>query len=553
MSRTRTFAPFVFAAAAVTMAAAATFVWAPREAVAPAATAPIAFSNPYDDVQPFMEGLYAADRAIAPTPEYRIRAVIVPHHLVSSGAIAAGFRILEGQSFSRIVLLSPDHFHRCPTVLCAVDGAFSTAFGEVRGSDEAMASLRASALVTEDAALFRGEHGVHAVLPFIAEKFPGTPVVPLALSQRVPWKPVRAALLDVVRDAVGDDGILVVSSDFSHYLPLAAAEDADERTATALFAKDLDGIAKLENPAQSDCPGCLWLIASLADRDGFYNPSVLTHTNSATILRDERVPETTSHFSVAWYANDSLSGDDPAVAGDVTVTRGVPALADGAAAWWQGHGPRLVNLEGPVAARCAERENPYLFCNDLAAWSTVAGLATHWAVENNHMLDLGAAARKETVRLLEAAGETAVDASARGDGRFRAFALTTVINPVAGAKESGLPQAHAAVTRALRAAARGDFSVVLVHGGAEFRALAPKEDALLWEGLIDAGADAVFVAHSHVPGDIRIYKGKPIFRGLGNFLFDQRDDIATSTAKLVRLRKAEDGHVMFQTGLFTLP
>lgn len=552
MSRPRAIALIAFAAATLIMAAAANYVLPPASTT-PSGRGDAAFSNPYDDVQPFMEGLYAADRAIVPAPEYRIRAVIVPHHLVSSAAIAAGFRILEGQAISRIVVLSPDHFHRCPTALCTVDGTFATAFGDVGVDGDVVASLRESPHVTEDAEIFRGEHGIQAVLPFIAKKFPHVPIVPLALSQRIPWKSDREALRAAVEEAVGDDGVLAVSSDFSHYLPLAAAEEADERTASALFAKDLDAVAALDNPAQSDCPGCLWLLASLADRKGFYNPSVLMHTNSATIVRDERVPETTSHFAIAWYANDALNGDDLAAAGDVTVTRGVPAFPDEALTWWAGAGPRLVNLEGPVAERCTARANPYLFCNDLASWTAITDVATHWAVENNHMLDLGAAGRQSTLRHLEGAGETPVGAVARDDGRYRMFALTTVINPVDGAKDAGMPQAHAAVVRALRERAPDALSVVLVHGGTEFRALAASEDVRLWEGLIDAGADVVLVAHSHVPGDMRIYKGKPIFRGLGNFLFDQRDKVVTSTAKAVRLRKADDGRVMFETNLFRTP
>ena len=49
-----------------------------------------------------------------------------------------------------------------------------------------------------------------------------------------------------------------------------------------------------------------------------------------------------------------------------------------------------------------------------------------------------------------------------------------------------------------------------------------------------------------VPGDVRIYEGRPIFRGLGNFLFDQPDRVATSTAKLVRLRY-DNGRILFET------
>ena len=46
--------------------------------------------------------------------------------------------------------------------------------------------------------------------------------------------------------------------------------------------------------------------------------------------------------------------------------------------------------------------------------------------------------------------------------------------------------------------------------------------------------------------DLEMYHGKPIFRGIGNFYFDQHDAVATSTAKIVRLKKGGN-HIAFQT------
>ena len=42
--------------------------------------------------------------------------------------------------------------------------------------------------------------------------------------------------------------------------------------------------------------------------------------------------------------------------------------------------------------------------------------------------------------------------------------------------------------------------------------------------LIDAGADCLVCHHTHTRQPSEIYKGKPIFFGLGNFIFDPRDD-----------------------------
>ncbi|HTM69101.1 MAG TPA: AmmeMemoRadiSam system protein B [Candidatus Binatia bacterium] len=540
-------------AAAVVLVTAAAVAYPGRHAVAPTSSVsvtrtPVAYPNPYDDVGPFMAGIYGADRGVETAPQYRIRAAIVPHHLAASVTIASGVKMLEGQPFKRILLLSPDHYHRCPTLFCTVDASYATLFGRVDAAPEILAALEASPLVTADRKLFEREHGVYAVLPFIAHYFPGVPVTPLVLSQRLPWRASREGLLALLDEAVDDDTMLVVSSDFSHYLPLPEAGEKDEATAKALFAADLDGIAALENPSQSDCPGCLWLLASLAARRGFYNPSTVLHTNSATIAGEEDVRESTSHFAMAWFENARLDAGDLAAAGDVTVARGVagPSAADDP--WWQGGGPRLVNLEGPLARTCAPDKNPLVFCDPLARWEAIKGAATLWGVENNHMLDRGAKGRAETARLLRDADETAVGPAMLDQGRFRVLALTAVMNPVRDARSADLAGTQAKVLAALADKQPGKLTVVLVHGGTEYRALATETEEKVWEKFIDAGADAVLVSHSHVPGDVVFHAGKPIFRGLGNFIFDQRDTPATSTAKMVRLRK-EDGFARFETRL----
>jgi len=45
--------------------------------------------------------------------------------------------------------------------------------------------------------------------------------------------------------------------------------------------------------------------------------------------------------------------------------------------------------------------------------------------------------------------------------------------------------------------------------------------------LIDRGVDTIIGAHPHVVQGIEVYKEKPIFYSLGNFIFDQwwRDDV----------------------------
>lgn len=58
--------------------------------------------------------------------------------------------------------------------------------------------------------------------------------------------------------------------------------------------------------------------------------------------------------------------------------------------------------------------------------------------------------------------------------------------------------------------------------------------------LIDAGADCLVCHHTHTRQPMEVYRGKPIFYGLGNFIFDPRRDLNRHGA-MVRLTITEQG------------
>ncbi len=250
------------------------------------------FKNPYSDPYELVKGIYDADHWSLTGSELTVKGVIVPHHLVASQSMALGIRALVEHKPRHIVLLAPDHFDQCPTVLCTTDGIFHTEFGDVQ------TDAIESDLVTKQSNLFIREHGIFSVVPFIANYLPGVRITPIVLSQKHGWKAYKDQLLSVIRDAVGD-GALVVSSDFSHYLPVAEADQKDVLTEWALMSFDMETIEDVDNPSQSDCPGCLWLMAALM-KEQSVSPEILLHTNAARILGDLSVQETTSHYSIVY-------------------------------------------------------------------------------------------------------------------------------------------------------------------------------------------------------------------------------------------------------------
>jgi hypothetical protein len=65
-----------------------------------------------------------------------------------------------------------------------------------------------------------------------------------------------------------------------------------------------------------------------------------------------------------------------------------------------------------------------------------------------------------------------------------------------------------------------DYLIVIIHAGNEFYELPSPRTKKLYRYIIDQGADVVISHHTHSFSGYEIYDSKPIFYGLGNFLYD---------------------------------
>jgi len=65
-----------------------------------------------------------------------------------------------------------------------------------------------------------------------------------------------------------------------------------------------------------------------------------------------------------------------------------------------------------------------------------------------------------------------------------------------------------------------DYIIVIIHAGNEFYKLPSPRTKELYRFIIDSGADAIFSHHTHAFSGYELYRSKPIFYGLGNFIYD---------------------------------
>jgi len=172
------------------------------------------------------------------------KALIAPHAgYIYSGPVAANAyaRLLPfADSISRVVLLGPTH--RVPVRGLALPGteAFDTPLGRVPLDVEAMRSLDDLPQVHVFDAAHSREHSLEVHLPFLQKALKKFSLVPLAVGDTSPEQ--VAEVLE--RLWGGNETLIVISSDLSHYLPYDLARDIDRQTT--------DNIAALRWPISHD-------------------------------------------------------------------------------------------------------------------------------------------------------------------------------------------------------------------------------------------------------------------------------------------------------------
>lgn len=184
----------------------------------------------------------------------------------------------------------------------------------------------------------------------------------------------------------------------------------------------------------------------------------------------------------------------------------------------------MLNLEGPVTkfASVVSKENlQFTFATHTASDLSNIGIDIV-SLANNHTHNFGREGLRQTREYLRNANiaffgdpynETAqavtrytlgsTNISFVGYHQFENPALNDILSIIKTEKEAG------------------NFVIFFPHWGNEYEKVASANQKLKAEEVINAGADIVIGAHPHVIQNAQIYKGKPVFYSLGNFIFDQ--------------------------------
>ena len=181
----------------------------------------------------------AAANALARHKHVSPKLLLVPHAgFVYSGAVAAaGYDLLAvtRHRIRRVVLLGPTHRVAVRGLAAPTVQAFETPLGSVTVDQAALAQIADLPQLVFNDAVHAQEHALEVQLPFLQTVLaPGFTLVPLAVGD------ARGDEVAEVLDRLwgGDETLIVISSDLSHYLPYAQARAADRATVDRVLQLD---------------------------------------------------------------------------------------------------------------------------------------------------------------------------------------------------------------------------------------------------------------------------------------------------------------------------
>ena len=177
--------------------------------------------------------------AAAPAlPALHPKAIIVPHAgYIYSGPVAASIYAplerLRG-TVRRVVLLGPTHRVAVDGLALPASAAFSTPLGIIPIDGPAVEAIRGLPQVVISDAAHALEHSLEVQLPFLQTVLDEFSLLPLAVGR------ATAAEVAEVLECLwgGDETLIVISSDLSHYLPYDTARNTDAATARHIVALD---------------------------------------------------------------------------------------------------------------------------------------------------------------------------------------------------------------------------------------------------------------------------------------------------------------------------
>src|SRR3989344_7214299 len=455
---------------------------------------------------------------------------ILSHHLLVSSEIANYLSGFKKQSFKTIVLIGPDHFSAGSGISIS-KYPYKTPWGVLESDGKNIQKLIDSGIADYNEKQFETEHSISALVSHIKYFFPDTRFIPIILKRNVSLEKLDD-LAKTLDNILPEDSLVLASVDFSHHLSVVSADFHDKISISAITNFDYERIFKSE----IDSPPSIYAVLKyLEKRDA--KKIQYKNINSARFSGNFESEDVTSYL-FAYFTKGSSEYDNSISVlnfGDAMFDRLVEAkmktgkdpfeyIKGVEGNFLKGVDFIAANLEGPITenSNCQKKSYSFRFDQSIAKLLSLnnIGLVN---LANNHSLDCYEMGLDDTKKYLDEQG-----IGYFGGGRFLedSFIIRSVGEKKAafvGIDDTlGMIDINNFYPLIARLKEDNDYVIVNIHWGNEYNKLPSQAQKDTAHKLIDSGADVVFGHHPHVIEPVEIYKNKPIFYSLGNFIFDQQ-------------------------------
>jgi len=216
--------------------------------------------------------------------------LIAPHagYVYSGPTAAAGYRWLATLGRPAwALILGANHTGMGRPISLAQEGTWRTPLGEIRIATELAGRLVEAGLEVSESAFLR-EHSIEVQLPFLQFLYgEGLPFVSICVMTPSLPELTRAgeAIVGAIRD---EPGVVIVSSDFTHYEPHEVAQQLDHKAIEQILSLDVEGFyQRLVGEHLSICGGgAIVVLMSIAETLGWNQTRLLSYATSGDVGGD---------------------------------------------------------------------------------------------------------------------------------------------------------------------------------------------------------------------------------------------------------------------------
>ena len=210
----------------------------------------------------------------------QLKALILPHagYIYSGWTAAHAIFALQGEKFSKILLMGPDHYVGFKHGAISDASAYETPLGSVKLHPDADRLRSQSDLFHSNITSDRNEHSLEIVLLFLQVYIKNFELIPITVG------PTDIKRMANEIDTVIDSGsLVVVSADLSHYLPYTEAVERDRETIQSIMSLDSSDLLKKQNRSCGAIP--ISILIELAQQHK-WRPVLLHYSNSGDTAGD---------------------------------------------------------------------------------------------------------------------------------------------------------------------------------------------------------------------------------------------------------------------------